>query len=120
MPPRPGEPMHAAHRTFAALLLIQAFDVGVHLASSMLEPLRVAANVMLAVGGWMILSTPAGANGVGAANGFAFVVLNGVFIAVHGLTNPATGNLRLPMLLLVACSLLALVVHVRAAQEAEQ
>jgi len=116
--PRPGEPLRPLNRTFAAVLFVQTLDVVIHAASGMFEPLRVTANAMLVVGAWMIFTSPAGARGVGAANGFAFVVLNGVFVAVHGMTNPETGNLRVPLLLLVAGSLVALWFHVRAAVDA--
>lgn len=118
--PRPGEPLHPLHRTFAAVVVLQALDVLIHVASGMLEPLRISANVMLVVGAWMILGSPAGAKGVGVANGFAFLVLNGVFVAVHGMTNPVTGNVRLPMVVLVVGSLAALALHVRAALDADQ
>mgnify|MGYP005704273553 CR=1 FL=1 len=91
----------------------------IHAVSGMFEPLRVSANVMLVLGAWMILGSPAGAKGVGVANGFAFLVLNGVFVAVHGMTNPVTGNLRVPMVLLVVGSLVALWFHVRAALDSE-
>ena len=111
--------MQPLHRTFAAVIVVQALDVLIHAASGMLEPLRVSANVMLGVGAWMILGSPAGAKGVGVANGFAFLVLNGVFVAVHGMTNPVTGNLRVPMVVLVVGSLMALWLHVRAALDSE-
>ena len=61
----------------------------------------------------------AGAKGVGVATGFAFLVLNGLFVAVHCMTNPVTGNLRVPMVVLVVGSLVALMVHVRMAMDSE-
>ena len=118
--PRPGEPLRPLNRTFAAVLFVQTLDVVIHAASGMFEPLRVTANAMLVVGAWMILGSPAGAKGVGVANGFAFLVLNGVFVAVHGMTNPVTGNVRVPMVVLVVGSLAALALHVRAALNSEQ
>ena len=117
--PRLGEPLQPLHRTFAAVVVVQTLDVLIHAVSGMIEPLRVSANVMLVLGAWMILGSPAGAKGVGVANGFAFLVLNGVFVAVHGMTNPVTGNLRVPMVVLVIGSLLALWLHVRAAFDSE-
>ena len=118
--PRPGDPLQPAHRTFAALVLIQSVDVAVHLIAGMLETLRISASVMLVVGAWMILTSPNGAPSVGVANAFAFLVLNGVFVAVQGITNPQTGNLRLPMMLFVVASLVTLALHVRASQKTEQ
>lgn len=117
--PRLGEPLQPLHRTFAAVVVVQTLDVLIHAVSGMIEPLRVSANVMLVLGAWMILGSPAGAKGVGVANGFAFLVLNGVFVAVHGMTNPVTGNLRVPMVVLVVGSLVALWLHVRAAFDSE-
>jgi hypothetical protein len=111
--------LQPVHRTFGAVLIVQTLDVLIHAASGMLEPLRVSANVMLVLGAWMILGSPAGAKGVGVANGFAFLVLNGVFVAVHGMTNPVTGNLRVPMVVLVVGSLVALMLHVRVAMNSE-
>jgi Na+-translocating ferredoxin:NAD+ oxidoreductase RnfE subunit len=61
----------------------------------------------------------AGAKGVGVATGFAFLVLNGLFVAVHCMTNPVTGNLRVPMVVLVVGSLVALMVHVRVGMDSE-
>lgn len=117
--PRLGEPLQPLHRTFAAVVVVQTLDVMIHAVSGMFEPLRVSANVMLVLGAWMILGSPAGAKGVGVATGFAFLVLNGLFVAVHGMTNPVTGNLRVPMVVLVVGSLVALWFHVRAALDSE-
>ena len=67
---------------------------------------------MLVIGAWMILASPGGAKGVGIANGFAFVLLNGVFLSVSGLSNPETGSLRMPLFVLVTASLMAFAYHV--------
>ena len=92
----------------------------IHVVSGNLELLRVSASVMLVIGAWMVLTTPGGAKGVGGVNGFAYLLLNGVFLAVHGLSNPETGNLRLPLLGLVTASLVALAYHVRSASESQR
>ena len=117
---RPGDPLQPAYRSLGALVLIQAVDVVIHLNGGMLETLRISASVMLVVGAWMILASPNGARSVAAANGFAFLLLNGVFVAVHGITNPQTGNLRLPMMVFVVASLASLAMHVRTVQESKQ
>lgn len=71
---------------------------------------------MLVIAAWMILASPGGAKGVGIANAFAFMVLNGVFLSVSGLSNPETGSLRVPLFVLVTLSLVAFAYHVFLAQ----
>ena len=98
------------------VLFIQAVDVFIHVASGQVETLRISASVMLVIGAWMILASPGGAKGVGIANGFAFLLLNGVFLAVSGVSNPETGSLRIPLFVLVTFSIMAFAYHVRLAQ----
>ena len=102
------------------VLFIQAVDVFIHVASGQVETLRISASVMLVIGAWMVLTSPGGAKGVGIANGFAFLVLNGVFLSVSGLSNPETGSLRMPLFVLVGASLMAFAYHVRLAQSTDQ
>ena len=71
---------------------------------------------MLVIGAWMILVSPGGAKGVGIANAFAFLVLNGVFLSVSGLSNPETGSLRVPLFVFVTLSLMAFAYHVLSAE----
>ncbi|MGB1462968.1 MAG: hypothetical protein ACPG8Q_05490, partial [Candidatus Poseidoniaceae archaeon] len=104
------------HRSFGILLFIQALDVFIHVASGQVESLRISASVMLVIAAWMILASPGGAKGVGIANAFAFMVLNGVFLSVSGLSNPETGSLRVPLFVLVTLSLVAFAYHVLLAQ----
>jgi hypothetical protein len=61
----------------------------------------------------MILQSPRGAKKIGAALPFAFLVLNGVFITIHGMTTGARGDLRIPMLVLVLSFIVALMFHVQ-------
>ena len=103
-------------RSFVGVLFIQAVDVFIHVASGQIETLRISASVMLVIGAWMILASPGGARGVGIANGFAFALLNGVFLSVSGLSNPETGSLRMPLFVLVTASLVMFAYHVRLAQ----
>lgn len=102
-------------RSFGGVLFIQAVDVFIHVASGQVETLRISASIMLVIGAWMILASPGGAKGVGIANGFAFLVLNGVFLSVSGVSNPETGSLRIPLFVLVSLSLMAFGYHVRLA-----
>ena len=108
--------MRPLHRSFGILLFIQALDIFIHVASGQVESLRISASVMLVIGAWMILASPGGAKGVGIANAFAFMVLNGVFLSVSGLSNPETGSLRMPLFVFVGASLMAFAYHVKLAQ----
>jgi hypothetical protein len=73
--------------------LVQGLDVGVHVAAGQLEPLRVAANVFIAV--WAVVavvrSDAARGRAVQGALG-AYLLLNAVFVALEGPTNPAQGG----------------------------
>lgn len=102
------------------VLFIQTVDVFIHVASGQVETLRISASVMLVIGAWMILASPGGAKGVGIANGFAFVLLNGVFLSVSGLSNPETGSLRMPLFVLVGASLMAFAYHVKLAHTSDR
>ena len=107
-------------RSFVSVLFIQALDVSIHLASGQVESLRISASVMLVIGAWMILASPGGARGVGIANGFAFVLLNGVFLSVSGVSNPETGGFRMPLFGLMTASLLTFAYHVRLAHVSDR
>ena len=102
------------------VLFIQAVDVFIHVASGQIETLRISASVMLVIGAWMILASPGGAKGVGIANGFAFVLLNGVFLSVSGVSNPETGGFRIPLFVLMSASLLTFAYHVRLAHVSDR
>ncbi|MGB0726108.1 MAG: hypothetical protein ACPGQO_04905 [Candidatus Poseidoniaceae archaeon] len=112
--------MDPLQRSFGGVLFIQAVDVFIHVASGQVETLRISASIMLVIGAWMILASPGGAKGVGIANGFAFLVLNGVFLSVSGVSNPETGSLRMPLLVFVGASLMAFAYHVRLAHSSDR
>jgi hypothetical protein len=73
--------------------IVQGFDVGVHLASGQLEPLRLAASVLIA--GWAVAAVVRADAARGpallVAHG-AYLLLNAVFVALEGPTNPAQGG----------------------------
>jgi hypothetical protein len=73
--------------------IVQGFDVGVHLASGQLEPLRLAASVLIA--GWAVAAVVRADAARGpvlvGAHG-AYLLLNAVFVALEGPTNPAQGG----------------------------
>ncbi len=87
-----------------AIALLQLFDIAIHAATNQLEFLRVTSNVIILL--WV--AVPAlkwrNAKGVLAAISAvgAYLILNLVFLAGEGLTNPEQGGgLRVMLLLLV-------------------
>jgi len=77
----------------AALGLLQGVDVGAHAAAGQIEPLRVAASVLIA--GWAVVALVR----LDAARGLAvqaalaaYLLLNALFVALEGATNPAQGG----------------------------
>ncbi len=87
-----------------ALILVQLFDAVIHIATDQLEPIRITANVIIivwiiaALTGWIqdrFRSSSLAAIGV-------YLLLNLVFLAQNGLTNPEQGGaLRTTLFLLV-------------------
>jgi hypothetical protein len=89
--------------------LLQVFDVVVHAATDQIEPLRVVANVLIA--GWagvaVVRRAPAGRLAVPAALG-AYLLLNAVFVALEGVTNPDQGGaVRWMLFALIAATTVA-------------
>ncbi len=87
-----------------ALLALQFLDIAVHVASDQAEPLRITANLVILVWAAFPFSgrmSPAVRRATLPALA-AYLLLNGVFLAQHGLTNPASGGLRLALLAFVA------------------
>ncbi len=87
-----------------AIATLQAVDFVLHAATNQLEPIRVTANLivllwlaLIAAGRLTALRRPAAVTAIGA-----YVILNGLFLAQAGLTNPAQGGaLRVTLLVLV-------------------
>lgn len=75
------------------VVLLQVFDVVVHAATDQIEPLRVAANVLIAGSAIVAMVSSAAARGRAfpAALG-AYLLLNAVFVALAGATNPHQGG----------------------------
>ncbi len=77
-----------------AIILVQLFDAVIHIATDQLEPIRITANVIIIV--WIIAALTGWIkerfrNASLAAIG-VYVLLNLVFLAQNGLTNPEQGN----------------------------
>ncbi len=87
------------------LVLVQMFDAVIHAATNQLEPIRAAANIIILL--WLVAINwgrfkanflPISFSSIGA-----YLVLNLIFLAREGLTNPAQGNEpRLMLFLLLA------------------
>lgn len=95
-----------------ALVIVQLFDIAVHIATDQVEPIRIASNVVLAAWAlWAVfaqLSRPIGWIVIAV-----FLGLNALFLAQNGLTNPDMGDApRTPLFVLVGLSaLLAMVIN---------
>lgn len=91
------------------LVLVQIFDVVIHAATNQLEPIRVTGNVIILF--WLIVVgsgrfktnfRPISFGSIGA-----YLVLNLIFLAREGVTNPAQDNEpRVVLFLLLALTLI--------------
>ena len=87
-----------------AIALLQLFDIAIHAVTNQLEFLRISSNVIILF--WLAVSASEwrSAKGVLAAISAvgAYFILNLVFLAREGLTNPEQGGgVRVMLLLLV-------------------
>jgi len=86
------------------IVLIQLFDIIIHVSTDQAEPIRIASNVVIIV--W-IIATLAGwlkeyFRNISVAAIGIYLILNFVFLAQNGLTNPEQGGaLRTTLFLLV-------------------
>ena len=84
--------------------LIQLFDIIIHVSTDQAEPIRIASNVVIIV--WIIAALAgwlkARYRNISIAAISIYLVLNIVFLAQNGLTNPEQGDtLRTTLFLLV-------------------
>lgn len=92
----------------AAIALVQVIDIIIHAASDQLEPLRVTSNVVILLWLAAMATGRIKANFRPVAIGVVglYLVLNIIFLALEGVTNPAQGGaLRLPLFVLVLLTL---------------
>lgn len=94
--------------TGIAIALVQLLDIVLHAATNQLEPLRVSSNLVILL--WLAI-TASGRLGdkfrwlAWAATGI-YLLLNLVFLALEGITNPEQGGtLRVALLLFVLLTL---------------
>jgi len=86
-----------------AIIVIQLFDIAIHAASNQLEPLRVTSNAIILI--WLIAVIAGKISGkfVPVAGGSigAYLLLNMLFLALEGVTNPNQGGELRGMLFLL-------------------
>ncbi len=88
------------------LIAVQMFDIAVHIATGQVEPLRIASNIVIVAGAFAAMRlAPGAARSAVWIGGLGYLALNLVFLAVFGLTNPATETVRVPLFVFVAVSL---------------
>lgn len=76
------------------IALVQVFDIVIHVATDQIEPIRILSNVFIAV--WLGIVVSGRLNHLAwrVAGGFVgvYLLLNLVFLATEGLTNPDNGD----------------------------
>ena len=87
-----------------ALVLVQIFDLAIHLATDQIEPLRITASVVILL--WLAaIALEKTGRRVGLLSAAAigvYLLLNLLFLAFEGVTNPAQGDtLRTTLFVLV-------------------
>ena len=87
-----------------AIVLVQLFDAVIHIATDQLEPIRITANIVIIV--WIVAALTGWIKerlrGFSLAAIGVYLLLNLIFLAQNGLTNPEQGGaLRTTLFLLV-------------------
>lgn len=91
----------------AAIALVQLFDIVIHAVSGMIEPIRVIANVVLLIWLGIVVSGRLNHMAWRVATGSVgvYLLLNAVFLATAGFTNPDDGGqFRTVLVVLVGMS----------------
>ena len=78
----------------AVITLVQLFDIVVHVADDMIEPMRITSSVFILVWLGIVLSGRLNHIPWRVASGFVglYLLLNALFVATEGLTNPDNGD----------------------------
>ena len=87
-----------------AIILIQLFDIIIHVSTDQVEPIRITSNIIIIV--WIIIALigllKERFRGISIAAIVTYFVLNAIFLAQNGLTNPEQGGaLRITLFVLV-------------------
>ena len=87
----------------SALTVIQLIDIAIHAATNQIELLRVSSNavifilvILVVIGRQLAMKTPVYFGAVAL-----YAALNGVFLALYGLTNPEQGDAPRTMLFIL-------------------
>lgn len=84
------------------LLGWQALDIAVHVATGQVEMQRIAGSVVISAGALIFFFS---SRDFLVLSGAVYLALNVAFLAQHGLVNPASGALRVPLFVFVLVSL---------------
>ncbi len=78
----------------SAIILVQTIDIGIHVATDQVEPLRIGANLVILIWLGLVLVNKARER-LGLATGMSvclYLSLNALFIILEGVTNPKMGG----------------------------
>ena len=84
------------------LLGWQALDIAVHVATGQVELQRIAGSLVISAGALIFYLSN---RDLLVLSGAVYLALNVAFLAQHGLVNPASGALRVPLFVFVLVSL---------------
>jgi len=87
------------------LLALQVLDIAVHIATDQFEPLRIASNLVISLAAIAAVFLSRHSSRLLLVSGGFYLALHLLFLVQFGLTNPATGTMRVPLFVLVAGSL---------------
>lgn len=87
----------------AVIALVQVIDILIHVGNDMIEPIRILSNVFILVWLGIVLSGRFNQIPWRVASGFVgvYLLLNVVFVATEGFINPANGQFRTVLFVLV-------------------
>lgn len=88
------------------IILIQLFDIFIHVATGQAEPIRILANILLII--WLLREVVGQSGQLNRALAFSaiglYAVLNLIFLVREGIVNDETGSLRFVLFFLVGIS----------------
>lgn len=88
------------------LIGLQVLDVLVHVATGQIEVIRIISNTVLSAGAVAAVLAPKRSSPLLLLAAIIYTALNVAFLAQHGLVNPATEALRVPLFVFVTVSVL--------------
>lgn len=87
----------------AMIALVQVFDIVIHVASDMVEPIRILSNVFIFV--WLAIVVSGRMSHIPwrVASSFVgvYVFMNAMFVVIEGFINPVNGQFRTTLFVLV-------------------